>query len=176
MDWTQIIIAALMGVGGVGLWQAFIVKQRLDSKERSDVQKAQIELRGELREMVDKLQAEKQAIRAEKAALITERISDRHLWQEQIATIEQNLQKTRAELALTTSAYKEIRNDLHRTQGELKTALDKLETMRLENARLKAERDEWQTERNELHVRVRHLERLIDKAGLDTGPLSQGKK
>lgn len=162
MDWTQIVIAGLMGVGGVGLWQAFIVKQRLDAKERVDIHDAQVELRKELRELVEKAQAEK-------AAIITERISDRHLWQERIATIEQQQQKTRAELSLTTSAYKEIRSELHKTQNELKTALEKLEAMRLENKRL-------MTERDELHVRVRHLERIIDKEGLDTGPLDQGKK
>ena len=98
------------------------------------------------------------------------------MWQEQIATIEQDLQKTRAELSLTTSAYKEIRNELHKTQNELKTALAQLEAIRLENVRLKKERDEWQIERDELHVRVRHLERIIDKEGLDTGPLDQGTK
>ena len=180
-DWTQVIIALLVGAGGVGIWQFFIVKSRLDAKERSDVHKAQIELRKEWREMADNLQAEKQAIRAEKAAIITERISDRHLWQERIATIEQRLQKTQAELSLTTSAYKEIRNELHKTQAELRTATAQLEIMKLKNGQLQKERDEWQAERNEwqkerdeLHVRMRHLERILDKSGLETGPLDQG--
>lgn len=169
MDWTQIILGLLGVFSTAGLWAYMQTRARLAREDRKELSVERATMVKEWQEMLDRAQKERSAI-------ITERISDRHLWQEQIATIEQDLQKTRAELSLTTSAYKEIRNELHKTQNELKTALAQLEAIRLENVRLKKERDEWQIERDELHVRVRHLERIIDKEGLDTGPLDQGTK
>jgi uncharacterized protein HemX len=116
IEWTQIIIALIVGAGGVGLWQAIISNRRLDSKERLSIQQ-------QWERINDTLQKERAAINLERA-------SDRQMWQAEIAKLEISLQKTQAELSLVTSAYKEIRSALHVTEGKLREAEVKIEKLR----------------------------------------------
>jgi chromosome segregation ATPase len=116
IEWTQVIIAIFAGGSGVGLWNYFIADRRLDSKERLSIQQ-------QWERINDTLQKER-------AAINLERVSDRQLWQAELAKLEINLQKTQAELSLVTSAYKEIRSALHVTEGKLREAEIKIERLR----------------------------------------------
>jgi septal ring factor EnvC (AmiA/AmiB activator) len=116
IEWTQIIIALIVGAGGVGLWQAVISNRRLDSKERLSVQNQWAKINDVLQK--------------ERAATNLERASDRQMWQAELAKLEISLKKTQAELALVTSAYKEIRSALHVTEGKLREAELKIEKLR----------------------------------------------
>ena len=150
IDWTQVIIALIIGAGGVGLWQAWIVKIRLDSKERMALQEDKDAISQKWREIYQQLQQERDALN-------TQRISDRHAFQEQLAALEMELKKTQAELGLAISAYKEIRNDLHVAERRL--------------AELE-QRDREKTEK------IERLKQQIYRLGgePDTGPLDQGTK
>ena len=83
MDWTQIILGLLGVFSTAGLWAYMQTRARLAREDRKELSVERATMVKEWQEMLDRAQKERSAI-------ITERISDRHLWQEQIATIEQD--------------------------------------------------------------------------------------
>ena len=147
IDWTSVLIAFLsIGTFG-GTWAYFTARARLASKEKSELQKREDAITAKWKDIVSEIQ--------------TQRISDRQLMQAQISRMDQRQSRMEAELALAIEAADKLRN-------ELNLANYKLDIMQ-------AEKQEWLVERDELQTRVKHLERIVSRSNLDTGPLPQDK-